>query len=116
MSLCAFAVDRNHEKNIGREPIVPKKLSLSVKLGGKHEVKAVGRRGGIVGSRGGGGEHGSAGNAAGDNGGRSTKSPDGQGGALIPMHAVGSVNHDRHGSSSGTINSIGSSQWRTQNL
>ena len=79
-------------------------------------MKAVGRRGGIVGDHGGRGEHGSAGNAAGDNGGGSTKSPDGQGGALIPVYAVGFVNHDRHGSSSGTINSIGSSQWRTQNL
>ncbi|XP_022753757.1 uncharacterized protein LOC111302082 isoform X1 [Durio zibethinus] len=84
---------------------VPKKLSLAVQLGGKHEIKAVGRRGG-----GGGDPHGSAGGAAGDNVG-GTKSPDGQGGAVIPVYAAGAVNHNRYHHSSGTrsINCIGSS-------
>ncbi|XWS73891.1 hypothetical protein CRYUN_Cryun02cG0168100 [Craigia yunnanensis] len=112
--LALLQTDLNQEKEIGREPIlVPKKLSIfSIKLGGKHEIKAVRRRGGAVGAHGGEGEHGNAGDAAGNNGG-GTKSPDGQGGAVIPVYAAGAMNHNRyhhhHGSSSGTINCIGSS-------
>ncbi|XP_022753758.1 uncharacterized protein LOC111302082 isoform X2 [Durio zibethinus] len=84
---------------------LPQNSMDAVQLGGKHEIKAVGRRGG-----GGGDPHGSAGGAAGDNVG-GTKSPDGQGGAVIPVYAAGAVNHNRYHHSSGTrsINCIGSS-------
>ncbi|XP_022732106.1 uncharacterized protein LOC111286424 [Durio zibethinus] len=104
----SMVADLNQEKYIGtREPIVPKKLSLLVKLGGKHEIEAVGRRGGGGGARGAGGEHSNTGAAAGDNGSGGTKSPDGQAGAVIPVYAAGAMNHNRyhhHGSNSGTTN------------
>ncbi|WRX33932.1 hypothetical protein QQP08_026419 [Theobroma cacao] len=100
----SLVADLNQEKNV-RETIVPKNLSLSVKLGDKHEIKAVERRGGAVAAHGGGGDPANgAGDAAGDNG-RETKSPDTQ-------SRGGAINHNRyhhHGSSSGTFNCIGSS-------
>ncbi|XVE79228.1 hypothetical protein DITRI_Ditri14bG0041000 [Diplodiscus trichospermus] len=96
----SMVADLNHEKTIGREPIVPKHDDMKVAVGG---------RGGAVGGRGGGGQHGSESGAGGDNGG-GTKTPNGQGGGVIPVYAAGAMNHNRdhrqHGSSSGTTSCV----------
>ncbi|MBA0690754.1 hypothetical protein Golax_007397, partial [Gossypium laxum] len=61
------------------------------------------RGGGAVAGAHGGGEHGNAGNGGGDNGRGS--------GGQIPVYAAGAGNHNRdhlhHGSTSGTVNYIG---------
>ncbi|OMO50311.1 hypothetical protein COLO4_38132 [Corchorus olitorius] len=94
----------NQEKD-GHGTIVPKELTVSIRLGDNHrdQIKAVIRRGG--------GAHGGGGDVAGNNGGGDGKSANGQGAAVIPVYAAGATNNNRyhhHGSSSGTINCIAS--------
>ncbi|PPD68785.1 hypothetical protein GOBAR_DD34333 [Gossypium barbadense] len=97
---CIF-VDLNHEKQNSKDAMEVKQFSIS-----DEAIAVVKKRGGgAVAAAHGGGEHGNAGNGGGDNGRGS--------GGQIPVYAAGAGNHNRdhlhHGSTSGTVNYIGTS-------
>lgn len=97
---CIF-VDLNHEKQNSKDAMEVKQFSIP-----DEAIAVVKKRGGgAVAAAHGGGEHGNAGNGGGDNGRGS--------GGQIPVYAAGAGNHNRdhlhHGSTSGTVNYIGTS-------
>ncbi|KAL1098192.1 hypothetical protein V6Z11_D05G084400 [Gossypium hirsutum] len=95
------AHDLNHEKQNSKDAMEVKQFSIP-----DEAIAVVKKRGGgAVAAAHGGGEHGNAGNGGGDNGRGS--------GGQIPVYAAGAGNHNRdhlhHGSTSGTVNYIGTS-------